>query len=460
MAATSRIIRSLAAAALMLGAGSLLAQTVTPSEQARQLMDYGENVLPGFFPGHEATGTFGPILYRFYPSTGIYLGVVVTANPTYTLNGVYVMGGSFGGAPRYVGQLTQFVTPVDPVRYILDSFGQIVAGGADGVGTGDSGADGTAGDGAPIVGATVVVTDANGRSVSAVTDTTGHYRVKVTGFTPPFVARVTKPDGSKIYTSLNVAPTRTNAYVTMNISGLTDKISSDVARAGGKTRATELTPQIVAANTGVIATSVENLKTQLAPVLSSAGISATSFDPIGAQSHELRLRAGQHGDNDRRGRLDAGRRVSDVQSELRRYLESGHCHGQRQRAAGQRAGQQRPDPGATPGGNFRQPRPAVRRALLRLHGHRQRQQHSHHERQYGLPDHHQQLQLYQLPGLRDLRRGNDGALHDEREHHIERQIRGAAAGASDRQQQRHVPVSAHELSATSPRRDSGPAGAW
>jgi hypothetical protein len=256
--------------------------SVTPQEGARQLMDFGENVYPQYFPGHETTqSTFPPFAFRYYAATGVYLGVVVTSGTQYPLGGVYVMGGPFGSAPKQVGQQNAFITLADPSTLIVDSFGQIVAGGSDGVGTGDSGADGTAGDGAPIVGATVLVTDTAGNHVSAVTDTTGHYRVKVTGFTPPFVATVTKADGT-VFHSPSVTPLKTNGYVTINITGLTDKISSDVARAGGQSGAAGLTPQIVAQHTSVIADSVASLRTAIEPVIDAAGIAATSFDPIGA----------------------------------------------------------------------------------------------------------------------------------------------------------------------------------
>jgi hypothetical protein len=257
------------------------AVNVTPEEGARQLMDFGENVYPQFFPGHESTQSLAPFAFRYYESTGVYLGVVVSSGTAYPVGSVYVMGGPFGAEPKLVGAQNAFITLVDPSTEIVDSFGQIVAGGSDGVGNGDSGADGTAGDGAPIVGATVVVSDAAGHHVSAVTDTTGHYRVKVTGFTPPFVASVTKSDGS-VFHSLSVTPLKTNGYVTMNITGLTDAVSSDVARAGGQSGADGLTPQIVAQHTSAIATSIANLRAAIQPVIDSSGIAADSFDPIGA----------------------------------------------------------------------------------------------------------------------------------------------------------------------------------
>lgn len=82
---------------------------LSPADAANQLMDFGEAHFPFFFPGHKPTASFPPFLYRFYPETGSYLGVVVTPNPTYLFNGVYVMGGAFGNSPLYVGQLSDII---------------------------------------------------------------------------------------------------------------------------------------------------------------------------------------------------------------------------------------------------------------------------------------------------------------------------------------------------------------
>lgn len=83
----------------------------TPEEAARQLMNFGELAFPTLFPDRLPTQTNGPFRYRYNPSTGIYLGVVVQPDPFWTLNGVYVLGGPFGNAPWYVGQLEQYITP-------------------------------------------------------------------------------------------------------------------------------------------------------------------------------------------------------------------------------------------------------------------------------------------------------------------------------------------------------------
>jgi hypothetical protein len=87
---------------------------VAPEEAARQLMDFAQRQYPQYFPVPQPDQSLSPFRYRYYPTTGIYLGVVVTPGMGYPLDGVYVMGGGFGNQPAYVGQVSQFITPVDP----------------------------------------------------------------------------------------------------------------------------------------------------------------------------------------------------------------------------------------------------------------------------------------------------------------------------------------------------------
>lgn len=89
-------------------------QAVTPAEAARQLMDFAEQQLPQFFPGHQATQVSGPVQFRFYPLTGTYLGVSVQSDATYPLGNVYVFGGVFGNAIRPVGRVTDYIVPRPP----------------------------------------------------------------------------------------------------------------------------------------------------------------------------------------------------------------------------------------------------------------------------------------------------------------------------------------------------------
>lgn len=103
-----------AASTMPLRAGPITMTTATTASQeaARQLMDFAEANYAEYFPAHEATQSVAPFVYRYYPDTGVYLGVVIDSGSPFELNGVYVMGGLFGGSPRYVGQLTSFITPV------------------------------------------------------------------------------------------------------------------------------------------------------------------------------------------------------------------------------------------------------------------------------------------------------------------------------------------------------------
>jgi hypothetical protein len=91
---------------------ALAAGTLSASDAANQLMDFGESAYRQYFPTAESTQSSAPFLYRYYPSTGVYLGVALSSMGGYSPGGVYVMGGPFGNAPAYVGPLTSFTTPV------------------------------------------------------------------------------------------------------------------------------------------------------------------------------------------------------------------------------------------------------------------------------------------------------------------------------------------------------------
>ncbi|MEE9339989.1 MAG: hypothetical protein V3U87_18115 [Methylococcaceae bacterium] len=65
------------------------ADLVSDSEQ---IMNDAQQVYPQFFPSSQTTLEFAPYRYRFYPSTGIYLGI------NQNDSGVYVLGGSFGSS--------------------------------------------------------------------------------------------------------------------------------------------------------------------------------------------------------------------------------------------------------------------------------------------------------------------------------------------------------------------------
>ncbi len=162
------------------------------------------------------------------------------------------------------------------VAHVLDSFGND-GGASDGGASGD----GTAGDGAPIVGGLVKVRDRFGRVTSATTDSVGYFRVKLTGFVPPLLVSVTRRDGV-VRRSISLQPLKTNGYVFIAVTGLTDKIASDLGRALGFAGAGGLTPQLVQDNQAKLAEVLAALRNDavVRPILSSMGIAPDSFNPF------------------------------------------------------------------------------------------------------------------------------------------------------------------------------------
>lgn len=71
-----------------------------PALTATALMDWAETAYPQYFPGHEIDRVQTPYAYRFYPSTGNYLGVAGDQ--------VYVLGQVSGNVLLRIGALTDF----------------------------------------------------------------------------------------------------------------------------------------------------------------------------------------------------------------------------------------------------------------------------------------------------------------------------------------------------------------
>ena len=172
-------------------------------------------------------------------------------------------------------QLEEGAQCVDVPR-MQDSFG-----GDGGSSDGGASGDGTAGDGAPIVGGLVKVRDRFGHETTATTDSIGYFRVKLTGFTPPLLVSVTRRDGV-VRRSVSIQPLKTNGYIFIAVTGLTDKIASDVARALGFAGAAGLTPQMVQDNPGVLSEMLNALRNDatVRPILVDMGITPDTFNPF------------------------------------------------------------------------------------------------------------------------------------------------------------------------------------
>ncbi len=164
-----------------------------------------------------------------------------------------------------------------------DSFGNSVSssdGSGGGFGAGDSGADGTSGEGKPFPNAAIKLTDLTDKSVTVQTDATGYYRAKITGFTAPIIASATL--GSKTYYSFTTVEPKANGFITINITGLTDKIASDVALAAGLglTSSASITSDIVSYSAQAISKALADLRTTLASELVAKGLDKATFDPL------------------------------------------------------------------------------------------------------------------------------------------------------------------------------------
>jgi mannan endo-1,4-beta-mannosidase len=97
--------------------------------RADRLLAYAEAIYPAALPAGSSSGQFGQFRYRFYPSSGIYVGVV-TQPGTYPQDGVFVMGGPFGNAPVQVGSVADFIADAPVSGFVSQSTGHFILNGA------------------------------------------------------------------------------------------------------------------------------------------------------------------------------------------------------------------------------------------------------------------------------------------------------------------------------------------
>jgi hypothetical protein len=196
-------------------------------------------------------------------------------------------GGGTTGTPAPVAQCAAF----------SDSFGSAVtcaemnalAGanlpfleGSGGDGAGDGGADGGAGDGAPIANATLKFTDVNGKEVTTTTNATGYYRISLRGLKAPLVATVVrndKPWKSMLVNDIVRAPANRTFY-TINLTGLTDVVVSEVAKRDGLASTDAITPAAVARQKAQVAGIVSALNNTLSAQITAVGLNPATFNPL------------------------------------------------------------------------------------------------------------------------------------------------------------------------------------
>jgi len=162
---------------------------------------------------------------------------------------------------------------------MVDSYGVTQSSSFDGGVASAAGINGAAADGAVLANAPVTITDSAGHSVSATTNSNGIYHARIDGFVPPMVGVVTKPDGSRWYAPGTAAPVA-RSFIVLNLTGLSDKLASDVVSAAGLSGSSRLTPTLLAANSTALAQAKANLNSNLSSQITAAGLSTSAFDPV------------------------------------------------------------------------------------------------------------------------------------------------------------------------------------
>lgn len=170
----------------------------------------------------------------------------------------------------------------EEMRQLSGADKSFVDGGDASSGAGDAGADGTGADGAPIANMDLEFVDINGQKVTTKTDANGYYRISLRGMKAPLVATVKrdgKPWKSMLVQDIVRAPNNRKFY-TINLTGLTDVVASEVAKKAGFSGADALTPAVVKAQEKIVPEVVIGLNNQLQNTLKSAGLDPATFNPL------------------------------------------------------------------------------------------------------------------------------------------------------------------------------------
>jgi hypothetical protein len=189
-------------------------------------------------------------------------------------------GGSGGGdtGPAPDSLLAQKAVAIDRATetWAIDS------GGVGGDSGGDGGAAGAAGDGSALKRATVMLLDAQGKSVTGTTDDNGRYllKFKTADFKPPYVVKVVDAGGN-VLASTTDQTIAAGQVARINVNPLTDKITSDVL--SSSVSGTDKTFTGADIDAGRLPAVRSSLRSSIAPALQATGLAGTdSFDPVAA----------------------------------------------------------------------------------------------------------------------------------------------------------------------------------
>lgn len=160
-------------------------------------------------------------------------------------------------------------------------WGFVDPGGNPGTGAGDAAADGTVADGGPRANTLLEFKDQRSRIVRATTDANGYFRISLRGLTPPLTASVLTPWPlwqSMLVTPLVRAPANRQFY-TLNLTGLTHVLATEVAKNAGLSTVASLAPAQVAAQAGTLPGLIAAMNATIGQPLALSGL-GLPFDPL------------------------------------------------------------------------------------------------------------------------------------------------------------------------------------
>lgn len=157
----------------------------------------------------------------------------------------------------------------------------LMACGGGGGGSPTAQLNGVAAYGAPMAGAIVTLTDANGQTRSATAGSDGSYSLDVTGLTAPFLLKASGSFGDSVkeYSALMVSAPKTGETSTANITPLTHALVTMVSSDGTSPNEFSDISKLKALDSTKLNAALGTLQAALKDVLTDAGLSNT-FDPV------------------------------------------------------------------------------------------------------------------------------------------------------------------------------------
>jgi hypothetical protein len=92
-------------------ATTIYGDNLSISSAATKLLDFAEKSFPEYFPDEQKDITGADFIYRYYPTTQIYIGIALISGP-FIQGNVYVVGPAFSNTldnPQNVGPITNYI---------------------------------------------------------------------------------------------------------------------------------------------------------------------------------------------------------------------------------------------------------------------------------------------------------------------------------------------------------------